>query len=146
MVLNPDFKEFIQSLNDNDVRYLIIGGYAVAFHGHPRYTKDLDVWIELETENAANMIKALDQFGFSSLGLKTEDFLNPDEIIQLGYPPNRIDIFTTVKGVDFESCYASKVEVTIDEVVMSFIDLENLKKNKKATGRLQDLADIENLE
>lgn len=86
MVLNQDFKEFIQSLNDNNVRYLVIGGYAVAYHGHPRYTKDIDVWIEVNPENAANMIKALDDFGFSSLGLKAEDFLDLGEVIQLGYP------------------------------------------------------------
>ncbi|MGB0385075.1 MAG: hypothetical protein ACPGWR_09650 [Ardenticatenaceae bacterium] len=77
MVLNQDFKEFIESLNDNNVRYLIIGGYAVAFHGHPRYTKDLDVWVWISQDNAANMVKALDQFGFASLGLEAEDFLEP---------------------------------------------------------------------
>ncbi len=146
MVLNQDFKEFIRLLNENSVRYLVVGGYAVAFHGYPRYTKDLDIWIALEKENAANVINALDQFGFSSLGLKAEDFLEPDQIIQLGYPPNRIDLLTTVEGVNFESSYATRVEVTIDEILMSLIDLDNLKKNKKAVGRLQDLADLENLE
>jgi hypothetical protein len=145
-VLNPDFKEFIQSLNDNHVRYLVVGGYAVAFHGHPRYTKDMDVWIDRHPENAAKMVKALEQFGFGSLGLKAEDFLVPDQIIQLGYAPNRIDILTTLEGVEFESCYASRVEVEIDEVKVNFIDMENLKKNKKASGRLQDLADLEKLE
>jgi predicted nucleotidyltransferase len=146
MVLNRDFKEFIQSLNDNHVQYLIVGGYAVALHGHPRYTKDLDVWIRLDRENAANLIKALDQFGFGSLGLQTEDFLDSNQIVQLGYPPSRLDLLTSLKGVDFVSCYASRVEVTIDEIKVNFIDLENLKKNKRATGRLQDLADLENLE
>ena len=145
MVLNQDFKEFIQSLNKNKVRYLIIGGYAVAYHGHPRYTKDLDIWIELDRKNAANLIEALSQFGFASLGLTTEDFLEPDQIIQLGYPPNRIDILNTLQGVDFESCYGSRVIATVDNMPMNFIDLENLRKNKKATGRLQDLADLENL-
>jgi len=80
MVLNQDFKEFIESLNDNNVRYLIIGGYAVAFHGHPRYTKEVDIWLWLDRENAENMVKALDQFGFGSLGLKAEDFLEPDTV------------------------------------------------------------------
>jgi predicted nucleotidyltransferase len=145
-VLNPDFKEFIQSLNDNHVSYLVVGGYAVAFHGHPRYTKDVDVWIDRHPENAAKMVKALEQFGFGSLGLKAEDFLVPDQIIQLGYAPNRIDILTTLEGVEFESCYALRVEVEIDGVKVNFIDLENLKKNKQASGRLQDLADLENLE
>jgi hypothetical protein len=145
MVLNQDFKEFIQSLSDHDVRYLIIDGYAVAFHGHPRYTKDLDIWIELGQGNAANILKALAQFGFGSLGLTEDDFLEPDQIIQLGFPPSRIDILTTLVGVDFDECFASKTITTIDNIQMNFIDLENLKKNKKATGRLQDLADLENL-
>ena len=87
MVLNQDFKEFVQSLNEHNVRYLIIDGYAVAFHGHPRYTKDLDVWIELDPSNAVNILKALTQFGFGTLGLTKDDFLVPGQIIQLGYPP-----------------------------------------------------------
>ena len=145
-MLNQDFKEFIQSLNDNEVRYLVVGGYAVALHGNPRYTKDMDVWIEMSQENAANMVNALEQFGFGSLGLKAEDFLTPDQIIQLGYAPDRIDILTTLAGVTFEDCYASRVQTAIDEVNVNFIDLENLKKNKQATGRLQDLADLEKLE
>ena len=88
-MLNQDFKEFMQSLNDNHVRYLVIGGYAVALHGYPRYTKDIDIWIEMSPDNAANMVKALEQFGFSSPGLQAADFLTPDQIIQLGYPPNK---------------------------------------------------------
>jgi predicted nucleotidyltransferase len=145
-VLNQDFKEFIQSLNDNQVRYLVIGGYAVAFHGHPRYTQDMDIWLAMIPENASKMIKALEQFGFGTLGLKADDFLVPDQIIQLGYAPSRIDLLTTLKGVEFEKCYASRVEVEIEGVKVNFIDLENLKQNKKATGRHQDLADLENLE
>jgi predicted nucleotidyltransferase len=145
-VLNQDFKEFIQSLNDNHVRYLVIGGYAVALHGYPRYTKDIDIWIETSSDNAANMVKALEQFGFGSLGLQAADFLVPEQIIQLGYPPSRIDLVTTPPGVDFETCYASRVEVVIDGVAVDFIDLENLKKSKKAAGRFQDLADLENLQ
>jgi hypothetical protein len=145
-VLNQDFKEFFQSLNANHVHYLVVGGYAVAFHGHPRYTKDIDIWIEMSPENAANIVTALDQFGFGSLGLKNEDFLVPDQIIQLGYPPNRIDLLNTVPGVDFAACYASRLQVKVDGVLVNFIDLENLKKNKQASGRHQDLADLENLQ
>lgn len=145
MVLNQDFKEFIQSLNDNNVRYLVIGGYAVAYHGHPRYTKDIDVWIEVNPENAANMVKALDDFGFSSLGLKAEDFLDLGEVIQLGFPPSRIDIVTSPDGVDFATCFSARVSAEIDGVMVNFIDLENLKQNKRASGRNQDLADVENL-
>ena len=146
MALNQDFKEFIQSLNANNVRYLIIGGYAVAYHGHPRYTKDLDIWLGSSRDNVTNFIKALDQFGFGSLNLTVEDFLDPEQIIQLGYPPNRIDILTDLTGVEFERCYPARVSATIDEIVINFIDLENLKRNKKAAGRFQDLADLENLE
>ena len=99
MVLTQDFREFFQSLNDHNVRYLVIGGYAVAFHGHPRYTRDIDVWIGTDKENAENLITALHDFGFSSLGLKAEDFLNPEDIVQLGYPPNRIDLLAGLEGV-----------------------------------------------
>jgi len=146
MMLNQDFKEFIQSLNANGVRYLVVGGYAVAVHGHPRYTKDMDVWIARDEENAARMVRALEDFGFGSLGLREVDFLEPDQIIQLGYPPVRIDVLTTLVGVDFEECFPTKLEVPVDDVVAYFIDIENLKKNKKASGRLQDLADLENLQ
>jgi predicted nucleotidyltransferase len=145
-VLNQDFKEFIQSLNDNGVRYLVIGGYAVAFHGHPHYTKDIDIWVSMDAKNAANIVKALEQFGFASLGLQVSDFTTPDQIVQFGYPPNRIDLITTTPGIEFEPCYASRVQTEIDGVQVSFIDLENLKRTKKAVGRHQDLADIENLE
>lgn len=145
-MLNQDFKEFIQSLNDNQARYLVVGGYAVALHGYPRYTKDIDIWIDMNPTNATRIVKALEQFGFGSLGLKEGDFLEVDTIIQLGYPPRRIDLLTTLSGVDFDVCYSEKVIVEIDGVAVNFIDLENLKKNKRATGRYQDMADIENLE
>ncbi len=145
-MLNQDFKEFIESLNKNKVRYLVIGGYAVAFHGHPRYTKDIDIWIGMDRENAANIVKALAEFGFASLGLKEEDFTTPDQIIQLGYPPERIDILTTPPGVNFEECYARRVETKMGGVLVNFIDVEDLKRNKKAAGRHQDLADVENLQ
>jgi hypothetical protein len=145
-MLNKDFREFIELLNENEVRYLVVGGYAVAFHGHPRYTKDLDVWIGLSPENANKILDALIKFGFGSLGLKSEDFLESDQIIQLGYPPNRIDILTALKDMNFEHCYKTRVEVEIRGLPINFIDIENLKKNKRATGRPQDLADVENLE
>jgi len=145
-VLNQDFREFIQSLNDNHVRYLVVGGYAVALHGHPRYTKDIDIWIEMSPDNAINVVKALDRFGFGSLGLQVADFLVPDQIVQFGNPPSRIELFSTLPGVDFATCYPLRVQTEIDGVPVSFIYLDSLKKNKKAAGRLQDLADLENLE
>ncbi len=146
MALDQDFKEFLESLNDNHVRYLVIGGYAVAFYGHPRYTKDIDIWVGTDKTNATNIIKALEQFGFESLGLQESDFLEPDQIVQLGFPPKRIDIITTTPGIDFETCYKIRVQTEIDGIKVDFIDLENLKRTKKAVGRHQDLADIESLE
>ena len=145
-MLNQDFKEFIQLLNDNQVKYLVIGGYAVAVHGHPRYTKDIDIWIEISEENAQKLVTALTQFGFESLGLTSEDFQTPNQVIQLGYPPNRIDLITNPDGIDFQTCYDSKIEVTLNDVPVKFINLDNLKKNKLASGRLQDLADLEKLQ
>lgn len=145
-MLNRDFREFIELLNANNVKYLIVGGYAVAFHGYPRYTKELDIWIELSAENAMNIVKALAEFGFGSLGLDPDDFLESNHVIQMGYPPNRIDILSTLKNITFEECYANHVKVDIQGVIVNFIDLAHLKKNKLATGRLQDLADVENLE
>jgi len=145
-MLNQDFKEFIQSLNENDVRYLVVGGYAVALHGYPRHTKDIDIWVGRDLKNASCIVKALDQFGFASLGLKAEDFLEPDTIIQLGYPPNRIDLITTLPGVEFDSAFAARLEIEVGDINVNFIDLENLKKNKRTTGRNQDLADLENLQ
>ncbi len=145
-MLTKDFKEFIESLNKNRVRYLVVGGYAVAFHGHPRYTKDLDVWVELTPENADNILKALEQFGLGSLDLSQDDFMEADQVIQLGYPPNRIDIMTSLKDLSFHDCFSLRVQVKIEDVQVNFIDLDNLKKNKRAIGRFQDLADLENLE
>jgi len=144
-MLNQDFREFIQSLNDNQVRYLVVGGYAVALHGYPRYTKDIDIWIELAPVNASRIVGALERFGFGSMGLEEKDFLEADMIIQLGYPPCRIDLLTTLPGVDFDQCFAERFVVEMDGVLINFIDLENLKKSKRATGRAQDIADIENL-
>ena len=145
MVISQDFNEFIALLNKHKVRYLIVGGYAVAFHGHPRYTKDLDVWIERKDSNIERLLDALDDFGFRSLGLTKDDFLAPGYVIQLGYPPNRIDLLTTLQGVEFEACYANKAEECFESVSFNFISLDDLKRNKKETGRHQDFADIENL-
>jgi len=144
-MFNQDFKEFIESLNANRVHYLVVGGYAVALHGYPRYTKDLDIWIESSPENAQALVQALTQFGMESLGLTESDFLDPEQVVQIGYPPNRIDILSTVSGLEFNSCFAQRVKTMLDGVEVNFINLENLRKNKKASGRLQDLADLENL-
>lgn len=145
-MINKDFKEFIELLNKNDVKYLVVGGYALAFHGYPRYTKDIDFWIWIDKKNANNILKTLQDFGFSSLDLSEEDFLTPGYVVQLGQPPSRIDLLTSVTGLEFEDCYASRMHVDIKGVKVDFIDLESFKKNKKAVGRYQDLADLENLE
>ena len=145
-MFSQDFKEFIESLNANQVRYLVVGGYAVALHGHPRYTKDLDIWVECNNQNAQALIRALSQFGMGSLGLSERDFLVPEQVVQIGYPPNRIDILVSISGVEFSECFPKRVEVFLDDVMVNFIDLEHLKLNKQASGRMQDLADLENLE
>ena len=145
-MLNKDFKEFIELLDSNDVKYLVVGGYALAIHGHPRYTKDIDIWVLMDPANAKRILKSLDDFGFSQLDIKESDFLTPGNVIQLGYPPNRIDIITQATGVDFEKCFPIKVQVEIDGILVNFIDIESLKINKKAVGRLQDLADLEKLQ
>ncbi len=144
-MLSRDFKEFVQCLNAREVQFLVVGGYAVAFHGYPRYTKDLDVWIQPTPENAQRLLSALQDFGFGDLDLSERDFLDPDMVIQLGQPPNRIDMLTALKGVDFDDCYGQRILVTIDDTSVPFIDLPNLIANKRATGRAQDLADAENL-
>lgn len=142
--LPKDFKEFIELLNKNNVRYIIIGGYAVVYHGYVRSTNDIDIWIDIRKDNIKKVIKALDEFGFSSLNISEADF-SPNQIIQLGYPPNRIDLITTPAGIDFETCYESREQVVIDNITIKFIDLENLIKAKKASGRTRDLADVEEL-
>ncbi len=145
MDLTDDYKEFIESLNAFDVRYLIVGGYAVGQHGHPRYTKELDVWVWIDKTNADNIIKALNHFGFGSLALKAEDFLSKSTIAQLGHEPDRIDIITNVNNVTFEECYDRRTIVHWKGIVVNVIGVDDLVLTKRGTGRLQDLADIEQL-
>lgn len=144
-MLNPDFKEFLRSLNDNKVRYLVAGGYAVALDGYPRYTNHLDIWIEPERKNAERFIVVLENFGFASLELMSEDFLETGTIIQLGHSPNRIDLLTSLTGVVFQVCFESRQVTDVEGIEVNFLDLENLKRNKQAVGRPQDLADLDNL-
>jgi len=146
MVLNQNFREFVGLLNEHEVRYLIVGGHAVAAHGHPRYTDDLDVWVECTPENAHLLVHVLDDFGFSSLGLTENDFSEPDNIIQLGYPPQRNDIVTGLSGVSFKECYPVRERFQHNGLTLAIIGLECLRKNKKAVDRHQDLGDLENLE
>lgn len=144
--LSPDFREFFAFANDNDLRYLVVGGYAVAIHGHPRYTRDIDVWVEPTKTNSRRVIQTLADFGFGSIDISTETFQKPDQIVQLGRPPLRIDIMTGVSGLDFSSCYPRRTTRTFSGVNVPFISVEDLITNKKATGRTKDLADAEELE
>ncbi len=145
-MLSPDFSEFAALLNAHEVRYLVVGGYAVAFHGHPRYTKDFDVWVDRSPENVERLLTALRAFGFGSVGLVSADFTTPDRVVQLGVPPQRIDLLTSLEGAEFEAAYADHVEVELEEVTLPVIGLEALKANKRTLGRHQDLADLEKLE
>lgn len=145
MVLNQDFKEFLQLLNKHKVRFLIVGGYSVAVHGHPRYTKDLDLWVLADVNNAKNLISALDEFGFGSLDLTKDDFISPGYVVQLGQPPARIDLLTSLTGVEFEACWENRLTLEDDGLILPVIALNDLITNKKVLGRYQDLADIEEL-
>jgi hypothetical protein len=133
-------------LRARKVKALIVGGYAFAFHARPRYTKDIDIWIEPTPENAQCLLQALDDFGFGSLGLKVEDFSKPGQIVQLGFPPNRIDLLTSIKGLNFEEAWQSRVEDSYGEAKVFYLGMDDLIRNKKAVGRLQDQADVEILE
>ena len=145
--LHPDFKEFIKLLNKHEVKYLIIGGYAVAMHGYVRATGDLDLWVKISEDNASKIIGVLKEFGFGNLKLTKDDFLKENIVIQFGYPPFRIDILTGPEGLEFDSCYSKKiVQKTNDNIEFSFIDKDSLIINKRMVGRSIDLNDIENLE
>jgi predicted nucleotidyltransferase len=140
-----DFKEFLKLLNDNSVQYLLIGGYAVAYHGYPRATGDIDVWIAVNPTNAKRIVVALREFGFDLRELTEDLFLQENKIIRMGNPPMRIEISTGISGVEFDTCYAERVSDILDGIEVPIISLENLKANKKAAGRLKDLSDLENL-
>ena len=145
MVFNQDFREFIELLNENEVDYLIVGGYALAVHGIPRYTQDIDFWIRTNQKNIKKILKVLKDFGFASIDLKEEDFLDKDNVIQLGYPPNRIDLLSEIDGVVFDEAFKERTIIEIEGLKVNFINFRDLKKNKEASGRLQDLADLEKL-
>ena len=144
--LGKDVRDLLALLAKHDVRFMVVGGFAVAFHGTPRYTKDLDVWVECSPDNARRLVHVIEEFGFGSLGLTTHDFETPDLVIQLGYEPNRIDFLTGLTGVRFEDAYPRRVAATIDGIEVPVIDRQSLIANKRAFGRAQDLVDAEDLE
>ena len=143
--LPQDFKEFLRLLNAHNVEYLLIGGYAVGYFGYPRATADMDIWIAMNPANAEKIVKVLKEFGFNPPDLSTDLFLKEWQIIRLGVPPVRIEIATTISGVDFDECFAGKVIAELDGEQVNLISLNHLKINKKASGRHQDLADLDNL-
>jgi hypothetical protein len=144
MDLDRDFREFVGSFIGHEVRFLLIGGYALAAHGLPRATGDLDTWVWLDRDNASKIIAALDEFGFGSLGLSVDDFVEPEIVVQLGYPPHRIDI-TSIDGVDFDDAWERRMMVNVGGVEVPIIGREELILNKIAAGRPQDLADVARL-
>jgi hypothetical protein len=143
--LTRDFKEFLQCLNARDVDYLVIGGHAVAFHGYPRATADLDVWVAVSRGNADRLVGALRDFGFAGSDLTPDLFLQIDRIVRMGVPPNRIEIQTGIDGVRFSECQPRAAQAELDGVRIHFISLEDLKTNKRASGRNKDLADLDQL-
>jgi predicted nucleotidyltransferase len=143
--LPRDFKEFLKLLNDRRVEYLLIGGYAVGYHGYPRATGDMDIWIAMQPQNAEKLVGSLKEFGFDVPELTATLFLKENQIIRMGIPPVKLEITTTISGVVFEECYAERVVDTLDGIKVNLISLKHLKINKKASGRYKDLNDLENL-
>lgn len=145
MRIEKDFKKFIELLNKNEVRYLIVGSFAFSYYAEPRFTKDIDFFIEPTEENAEKILKTLIEFGFDRLSLKSKDFQELDQIIQLGVAPVRIDLLTSIDGINFPSAWENKIKGNYGLISANFISKTDLIKNKKAVGRPQDIADVEKL-
>jgi hypothetical protein len=145
MESNTDYNELLALFNANRVRYLIVGAYALAFHGAPRYTGDLDILVRPDAENGGRILRALEAFGFGSLGLTVDDFAIPDRVVQLGVPPVRVDIVTSITGVSWDEADASRVVGLLGDIPVSFIGKDAFIQNKRALGRIKDLADAEAL-
>lgn len=145
-MVSRDFVALFECLNRHEVKAIIVGAHAIAFHAKPRYTKDIDVLIEPSSDNAERVLQALDDFGFGSVGLSVEDFTQPGIIVQLGYEPNRVDLLTSISGVPFEQAWEHRVEGLFGDQPVYYLGLQDLRLSKKAAGRLQDLADLDMLE
>jgi predicted nucleotidyltransferase len=145
-MLNEDYKEMLQCLLEEDVRFLLVGAYAVAVYGYPRATKDIDIFVRAAPENASSLMKALARFGAPLSDVSESDFSTAGVVFQIGNSPRRIDILTRISGVEFESAYANRKTISIAGMEVPIISLEDLIANKRATGRTQDLADVEKLE
>ena len=146
MEIQPDFRDLLELFNSNKVEYIIVGGYALAFHGAPRYTGDIDIYVKPDVRNAEQIMSALDEFGFGSVGLAAVDFERPGQIIQLGVPPVRIDIITSISGVSWDEAFAGRVAGRYGDIKVHYIGREQFIKNKRSVGRKKDLADIEALD
>lgn len=145
MKLHKDSREFIALLNSHRVDYVVVGAYALAFHGRPRNTGDLDILVGCSGGNAEKIEKALQAFGFGEAGVSAADFVVANQVVQLGFPPHRIDLITSLTGVEFAEVWNSRVKSNLDGLPVSFIGLDSFVKNKKATDRAQDKADLEAL-
>ena len=143
--LPPDFKEFLKLLNSHRVEYLLVGGYAVGYHGYPRATGDIDLWVAVRQNNAEKLVVVLREFGLNAPQLSADIFLQENQIIRMGVPPMRIELLTTISGVDFDSCYSERIVDVIDSVEVHIINLKHLKQNKQASGRHKDLDDLQYL-
>jgi predicted nucleotidyltransferase len=146
MRLNRDLREFIELLNSRRVEYVIVGAHSLAFHGRPRYTGDLDILVRPTGDNAKKLLELLNEFGFADAGFKETDFTEAGQVIQLGRPPNRIDLLTDLTGVAIADAFADKLAAEIDGVQVFVLSRQNLIRNKRAVGRPQDLADLDDLE
>lgn len=145
MPLNKDLREFIALLNSNEVEYLVVGAFAVAYHGWARYTADLDVLVRPNEANAGRLLTALSQLGFGTTGIAIEDFLPPDNVIQLGIQPNRVDILTSISGLSFDEAWESRTQGSLEGIEARFIGRDALILNKESTGRAKDLGDASEL-
>jgi hypothetical protein len=145
-MLDADLRELLASLIAHGVEFLVVGGHAVAFHGYPRFTEDLDLLVRADPLNAARVMSALDAFGFGNIGLTADDFVADDRVIQLGRAPNRVDLLTRLWGVEFDEAWARRVAGALDEISVPMLSRADLIRNKRATARPQDLADAAALE
>jgi len=145
MEVHPDFRDLLALLNEHEVEYLIVGGYALAFHGAPRFTGDIDVFVRPEPKNAKRILDALSDFGFQFSNLNVDDFQSPDKVVQLGLPPVRIDLITSISGVSWEEAQAHKEPGVFGDVPVSYIGRNEFVANKRASARKKDLADLDAL-
>ena len=143
--LHPDFKDFLRLLSSHNVRYLLVGGYAVGYHGYPRATGDMDIWIEMSESNSKKVASAFRDFSMPNELISEDLFLETNKVIRMGVPPVRLEVITSASGVDFNECYSNREVFEIDGIPINFISLQDLKKNKRAAGRHKDLEDIEHL-